>query len=91
MNQDYWRQSNALIGIGDSAKNYALLHNLYVRNDRWDKAVEMKNMIEFLNCAVSYVGKGFMLETIMDCDGEIIKEIHITCDNEIIGLPWKVD
>lgn len=91
LNQECWKQSKALVGIGESAKNYALLYNHYVRVDRWDKACEMRNMVEFLAYAIPFIDKDLQLNIMLDTDGELIKEITITCDGEVFGLPWKID
>ena len=86
-----WRQSRALLGIGESVKNYANLYNHYIRVDRWDKACLMQHMIDNLGCAIPFIEESLELEVILDSDGEMIKEIDIICNGEVIGLPWKLD
>ena len=86
-----WRQCNALLGIRESVKNYAKLYNHYVRVDRWDKACLMRHMIDNLGCAIPFIEESLGLQVILDSDGEMIKEIAITCNGDVIGLPWKLD
>ena len=86
-----WRQSRALLGIGESVKNYANLYNHYIRVDRWDKACLMRHMIDNLGCAIPFIEESLGLKVILDSDGEMIKEIDITCNGDVIGLPWKLD
>ena len=85
------RQSRALLGIGESIKHYANLFNHYIRVDRWDKACLIMHMIDNLGCAIPFIEESLMLDVILDSDGEMIKEIDITCNGEVIGLPWKLD
>lgn len=85
------RQSRALLGIGESVKHYANLYNHYIRVDKWDKAYTIMHMIDNLGCAIPFIEESLMLDVILDSDGEMIKEIDITCNGEVIGLPWKLD
>ena len=86
-----WRQSRALLGIGESVKRYANLYNHYIRVDRRDKACLAKHMIDNLVCAISFIEESLGIKVILDSDGKIIKEISISCNGEVIGLPWKLD
>ena len=86
-----WRQSKALLGIGESVKNYANLYNHYIRVDRWDKALPMMHMIDNLGYAISFIDESLRLNVIFDSEVEMINEIDITCNGEVIGLPWKLD
>ena len=86
-----WRQSRALLGIGESMKKYANLHNHYIRVDSWDKACLMRHMIDNLGCAIPFIEESLGFKVILDSDGEMIKEIDITCNGDVIGLPWKLD
>lgn len=85
------RQSKALLGIGESVKHYGNLYNHYIRVDRRDKACLMKHMIDNLGCAIPFIEESLRLNVILDSDGKIIKEIDITCNGDVIGLPWKLD
>ena len=85
-----WRQCKALLGIEESAKSYAMLYNHYVRVDRWDKACYMKQVIKSLAYAVPFVEEALQLNVIFDSDGEIIKEINISCGDDVMGLSLKV-
>ena len=85
-----WRQCKALLGIEERAKSYAMLYNHYVRVDRWDKACYMKQVIKSLAYAVPFVEEALQLNVIFDNDGEFIKEINISCDDDVVGLPWIV-
>ena len=86
-----WRQSKALFGIGDSVKNYANLYNHYIRVDKYGKACLMMDMIDNLGYAIPFIEESLRLKVILDGDGEMIKEIAITCNGDVIGLPWKLD
>ena len=86
-----WRQSRALLGIGESVKNYANLYNHYIRVDRWDKACLMRHMIDNLGCAIPFIEESLRLNVILDSDGEMIKEINISCDGDVVGLPWVLN
>ena len=86
-----YRQSKALLGIRESVKNYANLYNHYIRVDRWDKACPMMHMIDNLGYAIPFIDESLRLNVILDSDGEMIKEIDITCNGDVIGLPWKLD
>ena len=86
-----WRQSKALLGIGESVKNFANLHNHYIRVDRRDKVCLMRHMIDNLGCAIPFIEASLRLNVILDSDEEMIKEIDITCNGDVIGLPWKLD
>lgn len=83
-----WRQSKALLGIRESVKNYANLYNHYIRVDRWDKAIPMRHMIDNLGYAIPFIDESLKINVILDSDGEMIKEINITCNGDVIGLPW---
>ena len=85
------RQSRALLGIGESVKNYAIHHNYYIRVDRWDKACLMRHMIDNLGCAIPFIEESLRLNVILDSDGEMIKEINISCDGDVVGLPWVLN
>ena len=86
-----WKQSKALLGIGESVKNYANLHNHYIRVDRWDKACLMRHMIDNLGFAIPFIESSLRLNVILDSDGEMIKEINISCDGDVVGLPWVLN
>ena len=86
-----WRQSKALFGIGDSIKNYANLYNHYIRVDKWGKACLMMDMIDNLGCAIPFIEESLRLNVILDSDGEMIKEIDITCNGDVVGLPWVLN
>ena len=86
-----WRQSKALLGIGECVKNYANLYNHYIRVDRWDKARLMKHMIDNLGYAIPFIAESLRLNVILDSDGELIKEINISCDGDVVGLPWMLN
>lgn len=83
-----WRQSKALFGIGVSVKRYASLYNHYIRVDKWGKACLMRDMIDNLACAIPFIEESLRLNVILDSDGKFIKEINITCNGDVIGLPW---
>ena len=83
-----WRQTKALLGIRESVQNYASLYNHYIRVDRWDKACHMMHMIDNLGCAIPFIEESLRLNVMLDSDGEMIKEIDITCNGDVIGLPW---
>ena len=85
-----WRQSKALFGIGESVKNYANLYNHYIRVDRWDKACHMMHMIDNLEYAIPFIAESLRLDVWLDSDNEI-KEIDITCNGDVIGLPWVLN
>ena len=85
------RQSRALLGIGESVKNYANLHNHYIRVDRWDKACLMMHMIDNLAYAIPFIAESLRLSISLDSDGEMIKEIVIVCNGDVIGLPWMIN
>ena len=86
-----WRQSRALLGIGESVKRYASLYNHYIRVDMWDKACLMRHMIDNLGCAIPFIEESLGLQVILDSDGEMIKEVDITCNGDVIGLPWVLN
>ena len=86
-----WRQSRALLGIGESVRHYANLYNYYIRVDRWDNACLVKHMIDNLGCAIPFIEESLGLKVILDSDGEMIKEIGITCNGDVIGLPWVLN
>ena len=83
-----YRQSKALLGIRESVKKYANLYNHYIRVDRWDKACPMRHMIDNLGCAIPFIDESLRLNVILDSDGEFIKEINISCDGDVVGMPW---
>ena len=86
-----WRQSKALFGIGESVKNYANHYNHYIRVDKWGKACLMRDMIDNLGCAIPFIEESLRLSVTLDSDGEMIKEIAITCNGDVGGLPWVLN
>ena len=85
------RQSRALLGIGESVKHFANLYNHYIRVDNWGKACIMKGIINNIGCAMPFIEESLRLNLTLDSDGEMIKKIYITCNGDIIGLPWELD
>ena len=83
-----WRQCKALLGIRESVKNYANLYNHYIRVDRWDKAYPMLHMIYNLGYAIPFIEESLKINVIFDSDVEMITEINITCNGDVVGLPW---
>ena len=83
-----WRQSKALLGIRESVQNCANLYNHYIRVDRWDKACLMMHMIDNLGCAIPFIEESLKINVIFDSDVEMITEINITCNGDVVGLPW---
>ena len=86
-----WRQSKALLGIGESVKRYASLYNHYIRVDKWGKACLMMDMIDNLAHAIPFIEESFRLSIRLDSDGEMIKEIVIVCNGDVVGLPWVLN
>ena len=86
-----WRQSKALLGIRESVKRYASLYNHYIRVDRWDKANLMMHIIDNLGYAITFIAGSLCLDVTFDSDGERIKEIVITCNGNVVGLPWVIN
>ena len=85
-----WRQSKALLGIRESVKRYASLYNHYIRVDRWDKACHMMDMIDNLEYAIPFIEESLKLDVWLDSD-KVIKEIDITCNGDVVGLPWVLN
>ena len=83
-----YRQSKALLGIRESVKNYAKLYNHYIKVDRWDIACPMRYMIDNLGYAIPFIDESLRLKVILDSDGDFIKEINVSCDGNVVGLPW---
>ena len=86
-----WRQTKALLGIRESVQNCADLYNHYIRVDRWDKACLMMHMIDNLGYAIPFIAESLRLNVSLDSDEEMIKEIVITCNGDVIGLPWMIN
>ena len=88
-----WRQSKALLGIRESVQNYAFLYNYYIKIDRWDKADTMMHIIDNLGYVIPFIAKSLKLDVSLDIDGngKSIKEIVITCNGDVIGLPWVLN
>ena len=85
------RQTRALLGIRESVQNCAKLYNHYIRVDRWDKACLMMRIIDNLGYAIPFIAESLRLDVTFDSDGEMIKEIVITCNGNVIGLPWVLN
>lgn len=86
-----WRQSKALLGIRESVQNCAKLYNHYIRVDRWDKACLMMHIIDNLGYAIPFIAESLCLDVTFASDGEMIKEIVITCNGDVVGLPWVLN
>ena len=86
-----WRQTKALLGIRESVQNCADLHNHYIRVDKYGKACLMMDMIDNLGCAIPFIEESLRLSVTLDSDGEMIKEIAITCNGDVVGLPWVLN
>ena len=83
-----YRQSRALLGIRESVRDYVRLYNHYISVDGWAEACSVKHMIDNLGYAIPFIDESLRMNVILDSDGEFIKEINISCGDDVVGLPW---